>query len=448
MIDRFGSESVLPQRTPHQFFDVTFNANGGTVSPVSAQSGVDGKLESLPTPTRDGYRFDGWFTALSGGTQVTTDTVFGANTTIYAQWTYTGGGPFIALQSISLNKTTLTLSPGGSAALTVIYDPANTTENPAAAWTSSNPNVATVAGGVVTAKAAGEATVTASVTAANGTKIATCKVSVTPGGEPFTQTPVAHDKIPAAKTPTAPGGSSKLPMTITFPDGKSANVTWTVGAAGDTGKASVDSKGNVTGVSEGKVTLVAKATDGSGKTHKVTIIIAKDVTKVRTPLAKIYLAKGKAWTPAVCADSVNPKTKEADTSAKLTWKSSNPAVAAVNETTGKITPKKPGKATITATSLNGKSKLTIAVTVATKATALKKFALSGAPKSLKAGKTAQLKLKLTPSKATNPAVKFKSSAPKVVSVDKAGKLTALKKGKAQITVTAGKKKVTKTVTVK
>jgi uncharacterized repeat protein (TIGR02543 family) len=338
-------------------FTVSFDANGGAVSPTSAQTGTDGKLTNVPTPTRNGYRFDGWFTALSGGTRVTTDTVFVANTTIYARWTYTGGGPFI-------------------------------------------------------------------------------------------QTPVAHDKIPAAKTPTAPGGSSKLPMTITFPDGKSANVTWTAGAAGDTGKASVDSKGNVTGVSEGKVTLTAKATDGSGKTHKVTVIIAKNVTKVRTPLTKVCLAKGKAWTPAVCADSVNPKTKKADTSAKLTWRSSKPAVAAVNETTGKITPKKPGKATITATSLNGKSKRAITVTVAAKATALKKFALSGAPKSLKAGKTAQLKLKLTPSKATNPAVKFKSSAPKVVSVDKAGKLTALKKGKAKITVTAGKKKVTKTVTVK
>lgn len=67
-------------------FTITFNANGGTVSPASGTT-KDGKLTSLPTPTRDGYTFDGWFTADSGGTQVTTSTVFEAAGTIYAHWT-------------------------------------------------------------------------------------------------------------------------------------------------------------------------------------------------------------------------------------------------------------------------------------------------------------------------------------------------------------------------
>ncbi len=67
-------------------FTITFHANGGTVSPASGTT-KDGKLTSLPTPTRDGYTFDGWFTADSGGTQVTTSTVFEAAGTIYAHWT-------------------------------------------------------------------------------------------------------------------------------------------------------------------------------------------------------------------------------------------------------------------------------------------------------------------------------------------------------------------------
>ena len=41
----------------------------------------------MPTPTRSGYTFKGWFTAESGGTEVTTDTVFNADKIIYAQWT-------------------------------------------------------------------------------------------------------------------------------------------------------------------------------------------------------------------------------------------------------------------------------------------------------------------------------------------------------------------------
>lgn len=74
-------------------YTITFNANGGSVTPTSGTTGADGKLTSLPTPTRSGsYSFNGWYTAASGGTKVTASTVFNANTTIYAQWTYTGGG--------------------------------------------------------------------------------------------------------------------------------------------------------------------------------------------------------------------------------------------------------------------------------------------------------------------------------------------------------------------
>ena len=73
-------------------YTVTLHANGGSVSPASVTTGADGKLASLPTPTRSSYSFDGWYTEKSGGTKVTTDTVFSANTTVYAHWTYTGGG--------------------------------------------------------------------------------------------------------------------------------------------------------------------------------------------------------------------------------------------------------------------------------------------------------------------------------------------------------------------
>ena len=73
-------------------YTVTLHANGGSVSTDSVTTGADGKLASLPTPTRSSYSFDGWYTEKSGGTKVTTDTVFHAKTTVYAHWTYTGGG--------------------------------------------------------------------------------------------------------------------------------------------------------------------------------------------------------------------------------------------------------------------------------------------------------------------------------------------------------------------
>ncbi|WP_099469664.1 InlB B-repeat-containing protein [Konateibacter massiliensis] len=68
-------------------YTVTFDPNGGTVSPTSGTTGTDGKLTSLPTPSKTGNTFNGWFTAASGGTEVTTSTVFAVNDTIYAQWT-------------------------------------------------------------------------------------------------------------------------------------------------------------------------------------------------------------------------------------------------------------------------------------------------------------------------------------------------------------------------
>ena len=72
-------------------FTVTFDANGGTPS-VGSMTTTDQKLTSLPSASRSGsYSFDGWYTKKSGGTKITTDTVFSANTTVYAHWTYTGG---------------------------------------------------------------------------------------------------------------------------------------------------------------------------------------------------------------------------------------------------------------------------------------------------------------------------------------------------------------------
>ena len=80
------------ENIPVVTYTVTFDANGGSVTPTSAETTAEGKLTSLPTPTRSRYSFEGWYTAASGGTKITTDTVFSENTTVYAQWKYTGGG--------------------------------------------------------------------------------------------------------------------------------------------------------------------------------------------------------------------------------------------------------------------------------------------------------------------------------------------------------------------
>ncbi|MBM6887881.1 S-layer homology domain-containing protein [Pseudoflavonifractor phocaeensis] len=76
--------SYVRQPMPQEY-TVAFDANGGSVSQTSAVT-TGGRLASLPTPTRAGYDFVGWYTAASGGDTVTIDTVFTGNTTIYAHW--------------------------------------------------------------------------------------------------------------------------------------------------------------------------------------------------------------------------------------------------------------------------------------------------------------------------------------------------------------------------
>ena len=70
---------------------IAFDAAGGSVTPAAMDTTAEGTLASLPTPTRSGYRFEGWYTMSTGGNQVTTATVFSEDSTIYARWTYVGG---------------------------------------------------------------------------------------------------------------------------------------------------------------------------------------------------------------------------------------------------------------------------------------------------------------------------------------------------------------------
>ena len=89
--DNVEVKAIFEKDAPTEF-TITFDGNGGTPS-VGSMTTTNQKLPSLPSASRSGsYSFDDWYTEKSGGTKVTTDTVFHAKTTVYAHWTYTGGG--------------------------------------------------------------------------------------------------------------------------------------------------------------------------------------------------------------------------------------------------------------------------------------------------------------------------------------------------------------------
>jgi uncharacterized protein (TIGR02145 family)/uncharacterized repeat protein (TIGR02543 family) len=84
-----NSITLYAQWTPT--YTVTFDANGGTVSPTSDTTGADGRLALLPTPKRTCYTFNGWYTSAVGGETVTANTVFSSDVTVYARWTAISG---------------------------------------------------------------------------------------------------------------------------------------------------------------------------------------------------------------------------------------------------------------------------------------------------------------------------------------------------------------------
>ena len=104
--------------TPTEY-TVTFDGNDGTPS-VGSMTTTKQKLTSLPDASRSKHSFNGWYTEKSGGTKITADTVFSANTTVYAHWTHTGDN------NPPVNYYTLRFETGGGSAIPDVRETYNT----------------------------------------------------------------------------------------------------------------------------------------------------------------------------------------------------------------------------------------------------------------------------------------------------------------------------------
>lgn len=101
---------------------VTFDANGGKFSDGSTKKEITGETAVAisacsENPTRENYRFDGWYTSANGGTLLTPNDIYYQDTTVYAHWTYIGGDGSITIITHPDNDTTGTKeNPGTGAA--------------------------------------------------------------------------------------------------------------------------------------------------------------------------------------------------------------------------------------------------------------------------------------------------------------------------------------------
>ncbi len=246
----------------------------------------------------------------------------------------------VGVTGITLNAASGSLKKGEKVTLTPTVAPDNAT-NKDITWSTSNDKVATVLNGVVTAVGQGSAVITAT-SADNAAVTAAYNLTVT---DPTTNGPAA--KIPATSV------SIKKPSSTTLKKGKTltltaimapANTTDTLSWKTSNPKIATVTAGKVKAVNKGTATITVTTT--SGKTASIKITVKVPATKVKLSKKKATLKVGKSL-------KLKAKMTPANSTDKLTWKTSNKKVATVKK--GKVTAKKKGKATITVKTQSGKT---------------------------------------------------------------------------------------------
>ncbi len=170
----------------------------------------------------------------------------------------------VDVTSVTLNRTSLVLNVNASATLKATVKPDNAT-NKTVKWSSDKPAVATVENGVVKAKKAG----TAIITAQAGGKKATCKVTVK--AAPDKKAKVTLNK----KSVTLKVKGKKTFQIKAKISGKKYGCNsfkYTVDKKGKKA-VKVDKNGKVTAKKKGKATITVKPYNGKGKSAKLKVTV-------------------------------------------------------------------------------------------------------------------------------------------------------------------------------
>jgi trimeric autotransporter adhesin len=333
--------------------------------------------------------------------------------------------------SVVVTPTAAALRVGGTTALVARSFDANS--NPIDAgftWSTSNRLVATVSGnGIVTAIGPGEAQIAVSTLG----KSATAAITVTPRT-------VATVAVSPATVTTRVGATVPL-QAITLDDEAGALtgrvVVW---ASSNVAVATVNAQGVVTGIAPGAATVTATSEGRVGQSA---------VTVTVPPVATVTVAPA-ADTVAVGIDRPHTVVLRDAAGATLTgravaWSSSNVAVATVTST-GTVTGRAPGTATIAATS-EGRVGTASVIILARPADAV---TLTPETATLVVGTTQRLTAQVTDAIGNLVAgrqVTYTSSAATIARVDTSGLVTAVAAGTARITATSQGKTAVTTITV-
>ena len=314
--------------------------------------------------------------------------------------------------NVSLNQKKANLKVGDTLKLEATVYPTDAT-NKDVTWESSDTKIAVVRkDGTVSALKTGKATIT--VKTVEGDFTATCEITI--------KNPVTGISINPKKVTVGVGKTVTLKAGVYPFDADEKEITW---ASNNSGVASVDQKGVVTGVKAGTATITVSTKDGK--------FTANCSVKVAVPVTGISLDKSEAKLAVGETIKLRPTIKPENAAVKsIKWETSDKEVATI-ENDGTVKALKPGATTITITTKDGGHKATCKVTVINP---VKEIKLDKDSAEVQVGKTLTLTATISPSDATDKTVTWSSSDKAVATVDSKGVVTAVKPGTATITASA------------
>ncbi len=350
---------------------------------------------------------EGLLTARSVGTAViilkTTDGGYIATCTVTVSRTAT---------AVKLDVTKLTMSVGDYYYLETKLTPADSTET-TLTWESSDAKVATVSkSGKVIAKSAGT-TVILVKTKSGSTGY--CTVTVLQ--------PVTGITISSSEETISVGEIIELEASVVPDSANDTGVSW---ESSNEEVATVNSKGEVTGIAGGMAMITVTSDEGDYKDYCI-VTVEELITSIKLNRTWYPLGLGKSFTLTAQINGEKATNKQLD------WSSSDESIVTVNEK-GKIKGLKLGTAIITAAATDGSEvEATCTVRVVRLVTSID---LDVDYITLVQGKSYKLKTKVSPSNATYKTPNYTTSAKDIAIVDKNGKITALNPGNAMITAKA------------
>lgn len=327
----------------------------------------------------------------------------------------------ILADSVSISKTALELKKGDtSEALTTTVLPESTSDK-SVTWSSEDTAIATVENGVVTGVSAGTVNIVAKT---KNNKTATCAVTVT------------DVTLSKSSLSLKVGEEAELTATVVPATVATKTVKW---KSNDETIATVDKDGKVKALAVGSTKITVTA-DNNGETATCTVRVSKvGVTGITLNAVSGSLKKGASVTLKATVAPENATNQD------ITWSTSNDKVATVENGVVKAIGK--GSAVITVTSADNTAVTAtyrVTVTVPSASVSIKRPSSTA----LNKGKSLTLKATMKPSDTTDK-MTWRTSNSKIAIVSQSGKVTAVNKGTATITVTTTSgKKATIKITVK